>query len=305
MLFLLWTFIDIVGRSDKMLAKFEKRAYAGSERVWVGKYRNLHNIAHWHMEHELIACAEGSAKVMLDDTTYRLAPNQCVFCQSGSVHSIEADPDSLLYVCLFDENICASVTQVYQPVTPLFLDRYGVLQTLSDLRHELSDRQLFFETKADAMITELVISVFRGEPLTAAVHQTSEVTTRYKQLLNRMDAEYDSLTFQNAAAFMNVSEAYFSRYFKQQSGMTFSQYLNVVRVEKAVQLINAHPERKLTDIMLCCGFNTIRNFNRAFKEITGYSPRGIPAGYVLNTRSVPTVQDTVDPTSSEAELVTE
>lgn len=73
MLFLLWTFIDIVGRSDKMLAKFEKRAYAGSERVWVGKYRNLHNIAHWHMEHELIACAEGSAKVMLDDTTYRLA----------------------------------------------------------------------------------------------------------------------------------------------------------------------------------------------------------------------------------------
>ena len=101
MLFLLWTFIDIVGRSGKMLAKFEKRAYAGSERVWVGKYRNLHNIAHWHMEHELIACAEGSAKVMLDDTTYRLAPNQCVFCQSGSVHSIEADPDSLLYVCLF------------------------------------------------------------------------------------------------------------------------------------------------------------------------------------------------------------
>ena len=66
MLFLIWTFIDIVERSDKMLAKFEKRAYAGSERVWVGKYRNLHNIAHWHMEHELIACAEGNAKVMLD-----------------------------------------------------------------------------------------------------------------------------------------------------------------------------------------------------------------------------------------------
>ena len=130
-----------------MLAKFEKRAYAGSERVWVGKYRNLHNIAHWHMEHELIACAEGNAKVMLDDTTYRLAPNQCVFCQSGSVHSIDADPDSLLYVCLFNENICASVTQVYQPVTPLFRDRYGVLQTLSDLRHELSDRQLFLKQK--------------------------------------------------------------------------------------------------------------------------------------------------------------
>ena len=33
-----------------MLAKFEKRAYVGSEKVWVGKYRNLQNISHWHME---------------------------------------------------------------------------------------------------------------------------------------------------------------------------------------------------------------------------------------------------------------
>ena len=56
-----------------MLAKFEKRAYAGNEHVWVGKYRNLHNISHWHMEHELIACREGSAQVMLDDTMYLLS----------------------------------------------------------------------------------------------------------------------------------------------------------------------------------------------------------------------------------------
>lgn len=68
------------------------------------------------------------------------------------------------------------------------------------------------------MITELVISVFRGEPLTAAVHQTSEVTIRYKQLLNRMDNEYDSLTFQNAAAFMNVSEAYFPAILSSRAG---------------------------------------------------------------------------------------
>ena len=42
-----------------MLAKFEKRAYVGSEKVWVGKYRNLQNISHWHMEHEMIVCMEG------------------------------------------------------------------------------------------------------------------------------------------------------------------------------------------------------------------------------------------------------
>ena len=48
-----------------MLAKFEKRAYVGSEKVWVGKYRNLQNISHWHMEHEMIVCMEGCAQVMV------------------------------------------------------------------------------------------------------------------------------------------------------------------------------------------------------------------------------------------------
>lgn len=104
---------------------------------------------------------------------------------------------------------------------------------------------------------------------------------------------------------MNVSESYFSRDFKRQAGMTFSQYLNVVRIEKAVQIINAEPDLKVTDVMSRCGFNTIRSFNRAFKLITGYTPRTIPKGYVLNTRSFPAVQGTFDPTFAEAELLAE
>lgn len=37
-----------------MLAKYEIRTYVGSEHIWVGKYKNLHNISHWHLEHALI-----------------------------------------------------------------------------------------------------------------------------------------------------------------------------------------------------------------------------------------------------------
>ena len=37
---------------------------------------------------------------------------------------------------------------------------------------------------------------------------------------------------------MNVSAAYFSRYFKESTGISFSAYLNYVRTEKAIALIN-------------------------------------------------------------------
>lgn len=288
-----------------MLAKFEKRAYAGNEHVWVGKYRNLHNISHWHMEHELIACREGSAQVMLDDTMFNITQQQCIFCHSGCVHYISASPDSLLLVCLFDEKMYDPITSPFALENPVFEDRYGILPKLSEIRHELQNQPIFFECRTEAMIGEILVDVFRGEPLRKAQWQFSDVITRYKQLLNHIDLEYEHITYQNAVQFMNMSDAYFSRYFKRQAGMTFSQYLNVVRIEKAVQLLDSAPTMKITDVMLRCGFNTIRSFNRVFREVTGFTPTTLPPGYVLNTRSVPTIQGSFDPTLSDAELLNE
>lgn len=288
-----------------MLAKFEKRAYAGNEHVWVGKYRNLHNISHWHMEHELIACREGSAQVMLDDTMFNITQQQCIFCHSGRVHYISASPDSVLLVCLFDEKMYDPITSPFALENPVFEDRYGILPKLSEIRHELQNQPIFFECRTEAMIGEILVDIFRGEPLRKAQWQFSDVITRYKQLLNHIDLEYEHITYQNAVQFMNMSDAYFSRYFKRQAGMTFSQYLNVVRIEKAVQLLDSAPTMKITDVMLRCGFNTIRSFNRVFREVTGFTPTTLPPGYVLNTRSVPTIQGSFDPTLSDAELLNE
>lgn len=288
-----------------MLAKFEKRAYAGNEHVWVGKYRNLHNISHWHMEHELIACREGSAQVMLDDTMFNITQQQCIFCHSGCIHYISASPDSLLLVCLFNEKMYDPITSPFTLENPVFEDRYGILPKLSEIRHELQNQPIFFECRTEAMIGEILVDVFRGEPLRKAQWQFSDVITRYKQLLNHIDLEYEHITYRNAVQFMNMSDAYFSRYFKRQAGMTFSQYLNVVRNEKAVQLLDSAPTMKITDVMLRCGFNTIRSFNRVFREVTGFTPTTLPPGYVLNTRSVPTIQGSFDPTLSDAELLNE
>ena len=288
-----------------MLAKFEKRAYAGNEHVWVGKYKNLHNISHWHMEHELIACREGSAQVMLDDTMFNITQQQCIFCHSGRVHYISASPDSVLLVCLFDEKMYDPITSPFALENPVFEDRYGILPKLSEIRHELQNQPIFFECRTEAMIGEILVDVFRGEPLRKAQWQFSDVITRYKQLLNHIDLEYEHITYQNAVQFMNMSDAYFSRYFKRQASMTFSQYLNVVRIEKAVQLLGSAPTMKITDVMLRCGFNTIRSFNRVFREVTGFTPTTLPPGYVLNTRSVPTIQGSFDPTLSDAELLNE
>ena len=101
-----------------------------------------------------------------------------------------------------------------------------------------------------------------------------------------------------------MSEAYFSRFFKRISGMTFSMYLNHIRVNRAIDLIN-NTDLSMTEIAMTCGFETIRNFNRVFRQITGYAPRELPDGYVLNLRSNSGNASDFDPTIKTSELICE
>ena len=52
-----------------------------------------------------------------------------------------------------------------------------------------------------------------------------------------------------------------------------------------------------------CGFNTIRNFNRVFKELTGYTPRTLPKDYRF-IRSLKEYKDNgFDPTLHGSEIL--
>lgn len=146
-----------------MLAKFEKRAYVGSEKVWVGKYRNLQNISHWHMEHEMIVCMKAVPRSWLPTQLTLFCPRVSFFAKVG-VHYIHTDPDCLLLVCLFDEKLCEPLTHPYQLSTPLFQDHYNVLERLTAIRQELSEQPRFFEVRTIAMIEELMTDIFRSEP---------------------------------------------------------------------------------------------------------------------------------------------
>ena len=286
-----------------MLAKYEKRKYINRESVWVGKYKNLHNISHWHLEHEIIACQYGSASVMVDNSLFSIVQGECIFCPGGSVHFINAEDDCILLICLFEEKLAKTISSEYKLAKPVFKDSYSTLNRLTYIYQELHHQLPFFEEKTACMISELVVDIFRNEPLEKATSNTNAALTKYKQLLNLIDESYDSLSFEDAASFMCLSEAYFSKYFKKQSGMTFSHYLNVVRIEKAVNFLKTDNSIKITDVMLKCGFNTIRSLNRTFKEITGYSPKQMPQGYTLYIRSLPTIQDDFDPTLNSSVLL--
>ena len=81
----------------------------------------------------------------------------------------------------------------------------------------------------------------------------------------------DDLSQSAMAERAGLNKDYFSRAFKEVTGMNFSKWINAIRVEKAVSLL---PEESLslTEIAMLSGFKSIPSFNRVFVEYKGVPP---------------------------------
>ena len=80
-----------------------------------------------------------------------------------------------------------------------------------------------------------------------------------------------SITVEGASKELGVSKNYLSRIFSQKLHMTFHQYLIVLRVDMARDLLR-NTEKSIIAISLECGFGNTRTFNRVFKENNGMTP---------------------------------
>ena len=75
----------------------------------------------------------------------------------------------------------------------------------------------------------------------------------------------------DVAAFSGFSKYYFSRMFKQQLGISFSEYLRQKRVGVAEERL-IHSDQSIQDIAVSAGFGSIATFNRVFKEAKNCTP---------------------------------
>ncbi|MDF2925090.1 MAG: hypothetical protein K0R57_4004 [Paenibacillaceae bacterium] len=81
----------------------------------------------------------------------------------------------------------------------------------------------------------------------------------------------EDLTLQQVAELIYLNPVYFSRLFKQETGVTFSDYLISCRMEKAAELLkNSH--LKIYSIAQSVGYKDIRHFYKVFKKHTGHTP---------------------------------
>lgn len=83
----------------------------------------------------------------------------------------------------------------------------------------------------------------------------------------------DDLSLDEVARAVNMSAFYFCKMFKKATGMTFTDYLARVRVEKVKNLL-LNPHKRISEAAFEVGFQSLSQFNRVFRKIAGEAPTG-------------------------------
>ncbi len=104
-------------------------------------------------------------------------------------------------------------------------------------------------------------------------HIPSKNSEIIKKAIRYISKNYaNSLTLELVANQVHLNPTYFSTLFKQSTGSSFKEYLNMVRVEESKRLL-ANTDYALIDIAIATGFEDQSYFTKVFKRYTGLTPK--------------------------------
>lgn len=113
------------------------------------------------------------------------------------------------------------------------------------------------------------LSVLSNQLMVQRASDEMPAITRAREIIaQRFEGE---LSLTEIAAAVNMSGFYFCKTFKKATGMTFTDYLARVRVEKVKNLL-LNPNTRVSEAAYAAGFQSLSQFNRVFRRIAGEAP---------------------------------
>lgn len=121
-----------------------------------------------------------------------------------------------------------------------------------------------------------VLEMFRGQRVRLDESLSSKQRTVelfWADLRDNLDRLTRNWTVHGMARRCGMGTTSFIRYTRQLTNRTPIQHLNYCRLMTSARLLTSEPARNITDIALCCGFNSSQYFATLFRDRFGATPR--------------------------------
>ena len=249
---------------------------------------------HHHLTFEILIVKSGSGTFVTKNAEYRLSPGDMFIFSCNEEHFVSEIAECGLcttilqfypsffqnsYTSLGGESVALEGNVFFQHSSD-FKNRIAAEDTvrlvpiISAIRKELENCEYKYEFFIQSLISQFLINLIRYYGYSADKQSlNSEQEEIIRCSIAYIDEHFDTkVTLQDLSAITSVTSNYLCYLFKKAHGITIFEYINMKRIEKAIDLLTKSSCSSIIDIAFACGYNSTANFNKIFKKCTGMTP---------------------------------
>ena len=221
---------------------------------------------HWHDELEIIYIRNGSINITIDNELFTGTGGSFFIVNPGELHYMGSnDLNADYYTILFPLEFISFQSNDY--VENMLFKPISLLEKLIYInKYEKG----FYQLDCKILLLEILSNILSIPDI--LVKKTSNASDMRREIITYVNDNYlEKITLSDLADEFHMSEKYISRYFKKHFNITFSKYVNHMRLLYAKNLLDT-TNISITDVALSSGFPNVSYFIRSFKESYGKTP---------------------------------
>ena len=264
---------------------------------------------HFHDEYEIYYLVEGERFYFIGQHTYHINKGSLVFINRNEIHKTGMGQSSYhdrILIELTEEPFASFFGQLGDlDLREFFKSHSGVMNIdpkeqpyvenlFLSIQSEIHRKLPGYRLNVRMKLAQLLIYADRYEESHRAVPTKASSVARHRKVDEVADyiiSHYsEPLSLEDLAGHFYVNKCYLSRIFKEVTGFTVNEYINVHRINKAQQLLT-ETGLSITDIAAECGYESLTYFEKVFKTYREISPLKYRSNYRESTRKRSTKGD--------------
>lgn len=229
---------------------------------------------HHHAGFEIYYMKEGKCHYFINDASFDIVSGDVILIPEGTLHgtSYGSKPCTRLLINFQSKIISPDILTALKDVGYLYRNPETslVIDTIFEgIELEYNRGDVVSQVALRDYAEMLLIQMIRNQHEKIKQDRNSIVDAAIKYI----QANYMStIRLADVAKMLSVSEEHLSRTFKKEITFGFSEYITLIRLQKAEHMLKNEPSRAITEVAYACGFNDSNYFSYKFKKAYGLTP---------------------------------
>ena len=242
---------------------------------------------HYHDFYEIYIQDLGTRDHVVSNTFYKLNPRDVMFLKPHILHqsiSLNEHTRTIVYFTdtFLSRYFSAEMIQKFLSVfqygcislsTENYYQAASVIREMNKESYDNPDNLIFVKLSEFFMI--LLKNIRENPPQIPqnyVVNMQQPIDGSISPLISYVHENFLSLTnIDEIASTFYITSSHLCRTFKKLTGYTVIQYINILKIQRACDLLHS-TDKSITDIALDCGFNSTMYFCKTFKSFLNLTP---------------------------------